>query len=83
MRCHARSSRQRTTSRIATCIDRGDCWHGNRRKVIGTLSFRPLRSGYRETTAMPHGPRPTATRCLTLLLAISSTATSFAGPLAV
>jgi hypothetical protein len=24
----------------ATCIDRGDCWYGDRRKVIGTLSFR-------------------------------------------
>jgi len=25
---------------IATCIDRGDCWYGSRRKVIGTISFR-------------------------------------------
>ena len=25
---------------IATCIDRGDCWYGSRRRVIGTLSRR-------------------------------------------
>lgn len=25
---------------IATCIDRGDCWYGSRRKVIATISFR-------------------------------------------
>jgi iron complex outermembrane recepter protein len=25
---------------IATCIDRGDCWYGNQRKVIGTLTWR-------------------------------------------
>jgi iron complex outermembrane recepter protein len=25
---------------IATCLDRGDCWYGNRRKVIGTLTYR-------------------------------------------
>ncbi len=25
---------------IATCIDRGDCWFGNRRKIVATLTYR-------------------------------------------
>lgn len=25
---------------FATCLDRGDCWFGSRRKVIGTLTYR-------------------------------------------
>lgn len=25
---------------IATCLERGDCWYGSRRRVIGTLTFR-------------------------------------------
>jgi iron complex outermembrane receptor protein len=25
---------------IATCLDRGDCWYGLRRRILGTLTFR-------------------------------------------
>jgi iron complex outermembrane receptor protein len=25
---------------IATCLDRGDCWFGSRREIVGTVSFR-------------------------------------------
>lgn len=25
---------------VATCLERGDCWYGNRRKVFGSLAYR-------------------------------------------
>ena len=25
---------------FATCLDRGDCWYGSRRKLVGTLTRR-------------------------------------------